>query len=792
MKKFKSSLFLLILLIIYFSLSTNVFGEEAKQEIEPPSLETLNTVELKNYSTDAISWSYDYTGKPSGLTGVSSPIITYYIKITGDASYELNMLIDGVKVDADYDEQSGYLTYQANNLTGTHKVSIELTVYGKKNPITSWNFTIDTSPVNPFEGKNLNILNAVQTESISRLNKYRNELQLPSFSENEILHKAAQAHSNYLSTNNVTGHNESSNKIGYTGNHPWERAAYFGFTGSAGEGITYQKKTGLLGVDNLMDAPYHRLSIIDPHSDLAGIGYNDRGDIVINYGSYTRTEKQAEVVLYPYDKQQNAKVSWFVAENPNPLRFWGVDKTYVGYPISYAYFPVNSNDQLLVKSLSLTNESGQKVPFYDVTPSRDDHSKNHVFLIPKSPLEVDHTYFVEVEASVKDAKGNVRDVSRSWSFKTADQLDIHDIYFSKYLQNNFINVHFNSGEEPTSTITIEKDGEVYIKYQDNRQWTYQPITEGDFTLTIESLLFNSKKTIPITITKNNEIRYNGDGDWNVLYSKENPGVIDTIPPVLQGIENVAINLNDRFDPKFNVSATDNVDGDITEGIVIEGTVDTTKVGTYELIYRVVDQSGNQTKKIRKITVKESNAPKMPIVNEISNMSTFVTGQAEAGTVITMKLGEDILGTTVVSTNGTFTIPIVSPKFGTQLYFISSDEYGNESEPSIITVMDEIGHEHFFTWQPEKSVPVDKNWTIAFNDVIDEKTINAETVYIQYNQQNVEGIKLRLGQDRKSLEVLAPEAGYEKGKTYFLYIEGKVKSTSGKFLNKPIKLKFFVN
>lgn len=79
------------------------------------------------------------------------------------------------------------------------------------------------------------------------------------------------------------------------------------FDGGAGEGITYGKKTGGLGIDDLMDAPYHRLSIIDPRNYLAGTGYNDRGDIVVNYGSSRSEETRSKVVLYPF----NCAETWY-------------------------------------------------------------------------------------------------------------------------------------------------------------------------------------------------------------------------------------------------------------------------------------------------------------------------------------------------------------------------------------------------------------------------------------------------------------------------------------------------
>lgn len=52
----------------------------------------------------------------------------------------------------------------------------------------------------------------------------------------------------------------------------------------------------------------------------------------------------------------------------------------------------------------------------------------------------------------------------------------------------------------------------------------------------------------------------------------------------------------------SATATDNIDGDITDKILVEGNVDTNNIGTYELIYRVSDNAGNTTEKKQEIIV----------------------------------------------------------------------------------------------------------------------------------------------------------------------------------------------
>ena len=79
-------------------------------------------------------------------------------------------------------------------------------------------------------------------------------------------------------------------------------------------------------------------------------------------------------------------------------------------------------------------------------------------------------------------------------------------------------------------------------------------------------------------------------------------------PVLTGVTNKTIKLNEKFDPKAGVTASDKEDGDLTSKIIIEGTVDTTKAGTYTLVYKVKDSKGLETNATAIITVVKESTP----------------------------------------------------------------------------------------------------------------------------------------------------------------------------------------
>jgi len=84
---------------------------------------------------------------------------------------------------------------------------------------------------------------------------------------------------------------------------------------------------------------------------------------------------------------------------------------------------------------------------------------------------------------------------------------------------------------------------------------------------------------------------------------------DTTPPVitLKGDNPLYLNVGDEFvDP--GATATDDVDGDLTEQIVVTGSVDTSKPGEYILTYTVSDSAGNEATETRTVIVREVQEP----------------------------------------------------------------------------------------------------------------------------------------------------------------------------------------
>ena len=74
---------------------------------------------------------------------------------------------------------------------------------------------------------------------------------------------------------------------------------------------------------------------------------------------------------------------------------------------------------------------------------------------------------------------------------------------------------------------------------------------------------------------------------------------------LLGSEEVVIYKGNSY-KEMGYSASDNCDGDITDKVEVSSNVDSNKVGTYEIEYKVVDSSNNEVSVIRKVRVININ------------------------------------------------------------------------------------------------------------------------------------------------------------------------------------------
>lgn len=101
---------------------------------------------------------------------------------------------------------------------------------------------------------------------------------------------------------------------------------------------------------------------------------------------------------------------------------------------------------------------------------------------------------------------------------------------------------------------------------------------------------------------------------------------------------------------------------------------------------VTDRYGNESAPLD-IRVIDTVAPEMPVVEQVTDRSTAVTGKAEAASRISVKAGAKEIGSGTVGTDGKFSAAIEKQKAGTKLSVTATDAAGNASEAASITVKD---------------------------------------------------------------------------------------------------------
>ena len=77
-------------------------------------------------------------------------------------------------------------------------------------------------------------------------------------------------------------------------------------------------------------------------------------------------------------------------------------------------------------------------------------------------------------------------------------------------------------------------------------------------------------------------------------------------PVIEGAKDVTIHVGDVIDLKQGVRVKDDIEGDITSRLIVEGIVDNMTPGEYQVVYTVSDNAGNIAKVVRKVTVVEND------------------------------------------------------------------------------------------------------------------------------------------------------------------------------------------
>lgn len=121
--------------------------------------------------------------------------------------------------------------------------------------------------------------------------------------------------------------------------------------------------------------------------------------------------------------------------------------------------------------------------------------------------------------------------------------------------------------------------------------------DGDITSNVERIEENGVVIYRVADSFGNETTV----EREIVYK-------DVVAPVitLQGDTKVSLAVGGTYkEPGF--FASDDCDGDITANVIVEGTIDAAVAGTYTLLYKVADSSGNVCEVERKVDVKKQTS-----------------------------------------------------------------------------------------------------------------------------------------------------------------------------------------
>ena len=153
----------------------------------------------------------------------------------------------------------------------------------------------------------------------------------------------------------------------------------------------------------------------------------------------------------------------------------------------------------------------------------------------------------------------------------------------------------------------------YIDLSGNREIT---IYEGDIYIDPGYTARDSKgNDLTDKVVVNNMIDTLQEGEYQVSYTLGNTTEIRRVTVIekptgatimyLKGSTTIYLKVGDTYqEPGYKV--IDSVDGNLGDKVTVTGRVDTSKVGTYKLIYSVTNNSGVTTSKQRVIVVMDSN------------------------------------------------------------------------------------------------------------------------------------------------------------------------------------------
>ena len=175
------------------------------------------------------------------------------------------------------------------------------------------------------------------------------------------------------------------------------------------------------------------------------------------------------------------------------------------------------------------------------------------------------------------------------------------------------------------------------------------------------------------ITVTNPLDVSTPGEYTITYKVFDPAgneaeitrkvtIVDTTAPVitLKGEAEVTHEGGSEY-VDAGVTASDNLDGDITDQVTVVNPVDVTKLGEYTLTYNLTDDTGNQAAEVtRKVTVVDTTGPVITLTGDAEVTVEAGDTYEDAGATVADNIDSGLEATSV-STDTTKLVNMQSPR-----------------------------------------------------------------------------------------------------------------------------------
>jgi len=211
----------------------------------------------------------------------------------------------------------------------------------------------------------------------------------------------------------------------------------------------------------------------------------------------------------------------------------------------------------------------------------------------------------------------------------------HDHVYTRSHLMNGTDARQAQDDSVGGTVTAEEGDVLYLTGNSSSGSKYYDIQEQGFPFSAQQNQEGVPNITNVAVTDDSLTltTYRTD-DMSVVdeVSVQNAVVApaDTVAPVLTAPTASALTVGDAFNPLAGISAIDSTDGNLTGAIVVAGTVDTQRAGTYTLRYTSTDAAGNVSTVERTVTVTAAQAETLPVVDTAGIDSVADTALADTG------------------------------------------------------------------------------------------------------------------------------------------------------------------